>query len=75
MLRAQNWKEGLPHLKLSDDARLQAAAELDVTGAAATDGRVKIGDAWWDLAQDAKGSDRNVLQARGLLVSAGREWS
>jgi hypothetical protein len=59
-----HWDEGLPHLKQGSDAALRSAADAELAGAESSADQVKLGDLWWDLADDHKGSEKERLRAR-----------
>ncbi len=59
-----DWERGLPYLARSADRRLKVAAELDLQGAETVEQIMAIGDAWWELAQAALGSQRDGLARR-----------
>jgi hypothetical protein len=60
----EDWENGLPHLAKSDDAKLKAAAVLDLANPDTPPKQAAAGDAWWDLALPATGYGKLVLQKR-----------
>ena len=59
-----DWQRGLAHLAKSGDARFAALAageQQDPTGANASK---TLGDAWWQLAGDAAGDEKQAIIAR-----------
>lgn len=52
-----DWAAALPHLEKGTDGAVAAAAKLDAAGAADKDGRVKLGDAWWEIGEKAAAED------------------
>ena len=71
-LSQQNWQQGLANLAKSNDAELKALA-LQELNSPPTDPQqqVKLGDAWWDLAQLREGEDHRLCLLCRPLVSAG----
>lgn len=78
----RDWEKGLPHLARGSEAQLKAAAEQDLAcvravwkpaaGVAPPDPvraaiAVRLGNAWWECGQQARGRIRE-----GLLLRAGR---
>ncbi len=53
-----DWAAALPHLEKGTDGAVVAAAKLDAAGATDKDGRVKLGDAWWDIGDKAADEDK-----------------
>jgi WD40 repeat protein len=64
----RDWAAGLPHLAGGDNAALQALAQQELAGAPDAADMVKLADAWWKLAQAAKGKERADFLARS------RQW-
>ncbi len=62
--RKANWDKGLPMLLLGNDARLRAIAEKDVALPEKPTDQAVLGDLWWELAQQEKGSVKAVMQRR-----------
>jgi WD40 repeat protein len=60
----QDWVAGLPHLVDGDNAGLQEVARQELAGASEPPDQVALADAWWKLAQAAKGKDRADFFAR-----------
>jgi WD40 repeat protein len=63
-LRKGDWDKGLPLLARAKDPGLRAAAEKDVAHPTTGPARVAVADAWWDLAEAAKGWEKKPLQGR-----------
>lgn len=59
-----DWERGIPYLALGSDAKIKAAAVLDLRGATSAEDQVAIGDAWWDLAEAKQGRERDMLRVR-----------
>jgi hypothetical protein len=59
-----DWEKGLPMLALGRDQSLQAVAVREITGVAKTDDQMKLGDAWWDLAEKEQSKSQATLRAR-----------
>lgn len=59
-----DWEGGLPQLAKGSDAKLKAAAELDLTNPAEAVEQAKVGDAWWDLAEAADEVSKTALYDR-----------
>jgi hypothetical protein len=57
----QDWTVGLPLLAKGSDEQLKAIAEQEAKAPAEADERVKLADAWWDLAQKEAGLARDSL--------------
>ncbi len=60
----ENWEKGLPKLALGSDAGLKATAVMDLRGGASPEEQVALGDAWWSVAENKQGQERNALQLR-----------
>jgi hypothetical protein len=58
-----DWAAGLPHLARADNAALRAVADLETAADPAPSAAVKVGDAWWDLAEHG-GADIGRMRAR-----------
>lgn len=59
-LTRQDWKQGLPLLKLGVDPELKAAAAMDLA-LTTDDGAQQAADAWWDLAEKQKKDRVQIL--------------
>ena len=59
-----DWKSGLPHLAKGSDAELRQLAEQDVASLNEPAGQIKLADAWWTLAKNRQGEERDVLLLR-----------
>ncbi len=62
-LYAGDWPAGLPHLARADNAALRAVAELETSADPAPNVAARVGDAWWDLAEQG-GADAGRMRAR-----------
>ncbi len=62
------WEQGLPLLAKGGDADLKAAATAELKGAASANEQVKLGDAWWDLAEKRKARRKGIVKSRAILV-------
>ncbi len=60
----QDWATGLAHLAHGDQPALQEIARQELAGPTDAADEVKLADAWWKLAQAAKGRDRTDFVAR-----------
>ena len=58
------WTKGLPMLALGSDPTLKKMALADLRGASTAVGQVKLGNAWWKLAEDLKGTTKSHIQWR-----------
>lgn len=63
-LRKGDWEKGLPMLALGQDERLKTVAGQEIAGANTAADKVKLGDAWWDLAEKEPGKAQSVLRGR-----------
>jgi formylglycine-generating enzyme required for sulfatase activity len=61
-----NWAVGLPLLAKAGEPGIKSVAEDDLRSPSEPAAQLKIGDAWWNLAQGATGRERE-----GMLVRAG----
>jgi hypothetical protein len=59
-----NWQEALPHLAKGGDADLQQLAQRELASPAEPTEQVKLADAWWELAQNREGTERDSLLLR-----------
>ena len=60
-----DWNKGLPHLAKGSDPKLAALAREELTTPPQdTEGQLKLADAWWDLAQQSRGRQRENLLLR-----------
>jgi hypothetical protein len=59
-----DWPKGLPLLAKGTDDALKAMAAQDAAGAADANGRIVLGNGWWDLAQNEDGLARKQLELR-----------
>jgi len=60
-----HWEEGLPHLAKGSDAALAAVAVRDVNSSPTEPKpQERLGDAWWGLAQDREGAEKDALLLR-----------
>ena len=55
---------GLSMLVLGDDESMRLVAKLDLNGAASSTEQVRLGDAWWDLAEKQTGAVKKQCRAR-----------
>ncbi len=68
-----DWQRGARMLLRGNDDGLKAAAKLEVFGAASRAELIALGDAWWDLAEQAEGPTKRQMQRTGrILVSSRR---
>jgi hypothetical protein len=63
------WERGLPMLAKGDDAKLKKLAAKELAGVedakpTDVDAIVKLGDAWWKLAQQEKGPNKKTILRR-----------
>jgi hypothetical protein len=62
-----DWDGGLPMLLLGTDDSLRTAAKFDLDGANAAKEQVKIGDAWWTLAERENNPlNQNIRERAGF---------
>ena len=59
-----DWEKGLPMLALGQDETLKAVAAQEIAGVTKPDDQVKVGDAWWDLAEKEQGRVQATLRGR-----------
>jgi len=59
-----DWPRGLPHLARSADPELAHLAAEDLKAPQDAPGRLKLADAWWDLAQTREGEEKDALMLR-----------
>ena len=59
-----DWEKGLPMLALGRDESLKAVAAREIAGLTKADDQVKVGDAWWDLAEKEHGKVQAALRGR-----------
>lgn len=62
-----DWGRGVSMLALGSDSGLKAVAAKDLLGAKTADAMVALGDAWWVLAEDRKGDERDALMRRAAF--------
>lgn len=62
--RKSDWDAGLPRLVKGGDPALREAAEADLMRPAAADDQKKVGDRWWDLAEQKPALGKSHLQRR-----------
>jgi hypothetical protein len=58
------WEQGLPLLAKSDNARLTAAARLELAQPATAAQQAAIADAWWEAGSAASGTPRTIFHER-----------
>ena len=63
-----DWPAGLPHLARAEDSALRAVAEFETSAGAAPAQAVKIGDAWWDLAEHGGADAGRMRTARAIGI-------
>lgn len=67
-LMADDWTKGLRNLAKGSDAGLEALAEQELAADVPQSDRLpdaqKLGDAWWDLAQEAEDRERDSMLVR-----------
>lgn len=77
-----DWTKGLAMLAQGDDAALRSAAELEAQDPKDAPDQLRLGEAWWQAAQDLKGPQRTqgflrarhwYLRARPKLDAEGRK--
>jgi hypothetical protein len=61
-----DWQRGLLWLSRGDDQSLRQLAHADLQNVFDTPEQLALGDAWWELAQQAEGAVRKRLLARSL---------
>lgn len=61
-----DWQRGLLWLARGDDPSLRKLAHADLQNVFDTPEQLALGDAWWELAQQAEGEVRKRLLARSL---------
>ena len=59
-----DWEKGLPMLALGQDETLKAVAAQEIAGPAKPDDQMKVGDAWWDLAEKEHGQLQATFRSR-----------
>lgn len=59
-----NWSQGLPMLALGNNELLKELAVTDLKGASSAAEQVKLGDGWWQLAEQSKGITKMRIQQR-----------
>ncbi len=59
-----DWEKGLPMLALGKDETLKALAAQEIAGVSKADDQVKVGDAWWDLAEKEHGKVQIAFRGR-----------
>ena len=59
-----DWEKGLPMLALGQDEALKAVAAQEIAGVTKADDQVKVGDAWWGLAEKEQGKVQATLRGR-----------
>ena len=63
-LSKQDWDGGLPYLAKGSDDLLRQAAALEMQPPGGLDDQVKLGDLWWALVEQAKGSEKSEYAGR-----------
>ena len=63
-LQKGDWQRGGPMLALGSDEALRAPARRELKKPASADEQVALGDAWWEVAQAKKGSEKHALLSR-----------
>jgi len=56
-----DWERGIPMLALGSDPALAAPAQKELTGVASAEQQVQLADAWWDLAQNMDGPEKDAM--------------
>ena len=59
-----DWEKGLPMLALGQDEGLKAVAGQEIGGLTKAEDQLKVGDAWWDLAEKEHGRIQVSLRGR-----------
>ncbi len=59
-----DWDKGIPKLALGRDEDLKSLATKELKGAATANEQVKLGDAWWDLAEKQEGAAKSPMRQR-----------
>lgn len=59
-----DWENGLPMLAIGGDPVLQSLAAQDASAPAEPDAQVKLGDGWWELAAQLRGTEKLAVQRR-----------
>ena len=59
-----DWEKGLPMLALGKDEGLKILAQKEVQGAASSSEQAKLGDGWWNVAENEKGSAKKQIHGR-----------
>jgi hypothetical protein len=67
-LHKGQWAVGLPHLARGSDKELASLAREELEHPAEGSEQVKIGDAWWSIAENQTGRTRTIVQGHA------REW-
>ncbi|HVX86878.1 MAG TPA: hypothetical protein VH253_18995 [Phycisphaerae bacterium] len=67
-LHKGQWAVGLPHLARGSDKELASLARKELGHPADGAEQVKIGDAWWSIAENQTGRARRIVEAHA------REW-
>ncbi len=72
-----DWERGVPLLVLGSDAELKSAAEREWAGAATPEELLRLGTAWWNLAQTRTGREKQacLLRAGAWYQVAGKAFS
>jgi hypothetical protein len=59
-----DWKRGLPKLALAADGSLKTLATQELDPPASSAEQARLGDAWWNTAEQEEGTAKRQLQAR-----------
>jgi hypothetical protein len=57
-----DWGKGLPMLAKGSDQALKALAEKEVAGASDAEGKMAVGDGWWNLAEKSTGVAKDRIR-------------
>ena len=60
----------MPHLAKGSDAKWQAAAKAELAVTKELDSRLKLADAWWDVAEAATGTAKTEVQLHTHVLYA-----
>ena len=58
------WNKGLPALALCSDPALKAVAKQELVADKNTAEKVRVGDAWWNLAQKREDDEQTIMKHR-----------
>ena len=72
-----DWEQGFPMLALGSDKSLKELAAKEIQAPVSADDKARLGDAWWDLAENEESAttSKQLRSASRVLVRIGFAWA